>query len=253
MDPEDIAAYRRMTPQRRLERGLRFIQLARQFKIESVRASSRLERREGAGRSSPVGQGRNEAGRVVSGVAGVYDRREFNSLAFNFDDFDFLRRQFVEFVDQLVDLLVNGVHLTLEICFGMISFHDGELFAQIKHPLDQVNHPVVSRFVRRIGEVNLSNGKPRDVGSFNFRQCFSDFRIQGAVIPIHQLGINYSESKEHWSRSFFWDQHVHVVEAQQLLSIERSDETIARLAHEDLFGRIKICCRPWLCQPIAIS
>ena len=37
MDPEDIAAYHRMTPQQRLERGLRFIQLARQFKIESVR------------------------------------------------------------------------------------------------------------------------------------------------------------------------------------------------------------------------
>ena len=37
MDPEDIAAYRRMTPQQRLESGLRFIQLARQFKIESVR------------------------------------------------------------------------------------------------------------------------------------------------------------------------------------------------------------------------
>ncbi len=37
MDPEDIAVYRRMTPQRRLESGLRFIQLARQFKIESVR------------------------------------------------------------------------------------------------------------------------------------------------------------------------------------------------------------------------
>ena len=37
MDPEDIAAYRRMTPQQKLERGLRFMELARQFKIESVR------------------------------------------------------------------------------------------------------------------------------------------------------------------------------------------------------------------------
>jgi len=35
--PKTLAAYRRMAPQQRLERGLRFIQLARQFKIESVR------------------------------------------------------------------------------------------------------------------------------------------------------------------------------------------------------------------------
>ena len=37
MDPEDIAAYRRVTPEQRLARGLGFIRRVRQFKIESVR------------------------------------------------------------------------------------------------------------------------------------------------------------------------------------------------------------------------
>ena len=37
MDPEDIAAYRRVTPEQRLVRGLGFIRRVRQFKIESVR------------------------------------------------------------------------------------------------------------------------------------------------------------------------------------------------------------------------
>jgi hypothetical protein len=37
MDREDIAAYRRMTPEQRLARGLGFIRRVRQFKIESVR------------------------------------------------------------------------------------------------------------------------------------------------------------------------------------------------------------------------
>jgi hypothetical protein len=37
MDPGDIAAYRAMTPEQRLARGLGFIRRAHQFKIESVR------------------------------------------------------------------------------------------------------------------------------------------------------------------------------------------------------------------------
>ena len=37
MDPEDIAAYRRVTPEQRLARSLGFILRVRQFKIESVR------------------------------------------------------------------------------------------------------------------------------------------------------------------------------------------------------------------------
>ncbi len=36
-DPDDIAALRAMTLQQRLERGLRFTEAARRFKIESVR------------------------------------------------------------------------------------------------------------------------------------------------------------------------------------------------------------------------
>ena len=35
---EDIAAYRRIAPQEKLERGLDFVEQARQFKIASVRA-----------------------------------------------------------------------------------------------------------------------------------------------------------------------------------------------------------------------
>jgi hypothetical protein len=37
MVPEDMAAYRAMTPEQRLARGLEFIGQARQFKILSVR------------------------------------------------------------------------------------------------------------------------------------------------------------------------------------------------------------------------
>jgi len=37
MDPEDIAAYRVMTPEQRLKRALEFIRQVRQFKILSVR------------------------------------------------------------------------------------------------------------------------------------------------------------------------------------------------------------------------
>ncbi len=37
MDPEDIAAYRAMTPEQRLKRALEFIRQVRQFKILSVR------------------------------------------------------------------------------------------------------------------------------------------------------------------------------------------------------------------------
>jgi hypothetical protein len=37
MDTEDVAAYRAMTLEQRLARGLEFIRRVRQFKIESVR------------------------------------------------------------------------------------------------------------------------------------------------------------------------------------------------------------------------
>jgi len=37
MDPEDVAAYRAMTPEQRLERALEFIRQIREFKILSVR------------------------------------------------------------------------------------------------------------------------------------------------------------------------------------------------------------------------
>jgi len=37
MDPEEIAAYRRMTPEQRRARGLGLIRRVHQFKIESVR------------------------------------------------------------------------------------------------------------------------------------------------------------------------------------------------------------------------
>lgn len=37
MDTEDVTAYRAMTPEQRLKRGLEFIRQARQFKIMSVR------------------------------------------------------------------------------------------------------------------------------------------------------------------------------------------------------------------------
>jgi hypothetical protein len=37
MDPEDVTAYRAMTPEQRLKRSLEFIRQSRQFKIMSVR------------------------------------------------------------------------------------------------------------------------------------------------------------------------------------------------------------------------
>ena len=37
MDPEDVAAYRAMTPEQRLGRALEFIRQIREFKILSVR------------------------------------------------------------------------------------------------------------------------------------------------------------------------------------------------------------------------
>lgn len=39
MDPEDVAAYRAMTPAQRLERGLHFMEQTRQFKIAAVRVN----------------------------------------------------------------------------------------------------------------------------------------------------------------------------------------------------------------------
>ena len=40
IDPQDLKAYREMTPAQRLERGLRFMEEARQFKAKALRVSS---------------------------------------------------------------------------------------------------------------------------------------------------------------------------------------------------------------------
>ena len=37
IDPQDLKAYREMTPAQRLERGLRFMEEARQFKAKALR------------------------------------------------------------------------------------------------------------------------------------------------------------------------------------------------------------------------
>ena len=52
------------------------------------------------------------------------------------DDFDFVGREAVKVVNQLVDLRIGRIDLALEICFIVRCFRGGELLVQIQHPLD---------------------------------------------------------------------------------------------------------------------
>lgn len=67
------------------------------------------------------------------------------------DDFDFLRRQVVKLVNQLVDLRVARIDLALEICLGVLAPGGGEFFVQFQDPLDQRDHSIVSIFVSFVG------------------------------------------------------------------------------------------------------
>ena len=54
------------------------------------------------------------------------------------NDFDFVGREFIKLVNQLVDLRIGRIDLALEICFGVHRFRDGDLLVQIENPLDQI-------------------------------------------------------------------------------------------------------------------
>jgi len=54
------------------------------------------------------------------------ERRRW-AVSGTFDDFDFVRRQLVKLVNQLVDLGIGGIDLTLEIRLRVIAFRGGEL------------------------------------------------------------------------------------------------------------------------------
>jgi hypothetical protein len=84
---------------------------------------------------------------VAEAQLGISRRRAF-------DDFNFVRRQFVKLANQLVDLRVGGIDLTLESCHSVIGFRGRELFVKREHPLGQLDHSIVKGFLGRVGEVD---------------------------------------------------------------------------------------------------
>ena len=78
-------------------------------------------------------------------------------------DCDLLVGEFVEFVDEAVDLAVGGVDLALDGGFVVVSFGVGALLVEGEHTVHEFDHLVVAGLVLRVLEVDGADRELFDV------------------------------------------------------------------------------------------
>ncbi len=88
------------------------------------------------------------------------------------DDPNLLIGQAVQFVNELVDLPIGGVYLTLEGGLLVAGIRHTKLLMEREHRLDKRNHPGVSSFVGGIGEIDGS-----------YRELLNILTIKGEIPP----------------------------------------------------------------------
>jgi len=85
-----------------------------------------------------------------------------HSLRCLLDDADFPSCQAVELVDQLVDLIVNCVDLTLDELLVVCGLGFASIPVKLQHTVNEFDHAVVTGFVGGVGEVNRADGELLD-------------------------------------------------------------------------------------------